>query len=92
MITILCKTAFSSIRLNFFLIFFFFISGEECQKTGEKYVPVSRKQRQRVDDDDLDDSLKNSIDNEDKDENDSDDSLSDLYPNKMLCDENGNED
>lgn len=31
------------------------------------------------------------MDNEDE-ESDSDDSLSDLYPSKMLCDENGNED
>lgn len=65
---------------------------EECKRTGIKYVPISRKQKQRADDGDyLDDSLNNSLDNDDEGNN-SDDSLSDLYPNTMICDENGNED
>lgn len=63
---------------------------EECEKKGKKYVPISRKQKQHVEDG-LDDSLKNSMATEDE-ESDSEDSLSDLYPSKMLCDENGNED
>ncbi|XP_078687589.1 surfeit locus protein 2-like [Branchiostoma floridae x Branchiostoma belcheri] len=60
---------------------------EECQRTGEKFVPLGRQSRQKndgLDDSSADKKFSKTQDTDSESEEDSDDSMSDLYPAKYF--------